>query len=266
VRRLLPLLLGGALLGLGPVPALAQNVCSPSTAASTVRYPGYPSSMPYSGSTTNITSNCSGPTTDVQITPDPYAGQAAYPVPGYPYGPMTVTASAMPSADPASLYGPTGSTPYPATSVATYAAPESGSFGPTPSYSPMGMAPMPSAFPGAGMPGAPSMGGYGGYAAASPYGAPMGYPGGYAAPGYGYQGGYQAAPYGYPGGYQAAGYGYPGGYQPQGYGYPGGYQAPGYGYAGGYQAAGYGYPGYAPYGGGYGMQPGGYPGAVPGGY
>src|SRR5215211_6396801 len=89
VRRLLPLLLGGALLGLGPVPTLAQNVCSPSTAASTMRYPGYPSSMPYSGSTTNITSNCSGPTADVQVTPDPYAGQA-YPVPGYPYGPMTI--------------------------------------------------------------------------------------------------------------------------------------------------------------------------------
>ena len=264
MRRLLPLLLGGALLGLGPVPALAQNVCSPSTAPSTVRYPGYPSSMPYSGSTTNITSNCSGPTVDAQVTPDPYAGQA-YPVPGYPYGPMTVTASALGSADPASLYGPTGPTggaPYPGSSVATYAGPGPEGLAPPSSYSPMGPAPMPSAYPNPGMMGAPWMGGYGGYAAASPYGAAMGYPGGYAAPGYGYQ----AAPYGYPGGYQPAGYGYPGGYQPAGYGYPGGYQAAGYGYPGGYQAAGYGYPGYAPASGGYGMLPGGYPGAVPGGY
>ena len=129
MRRLLPILLSGALLGVVTGPAQAQNICSPSTAASTVRYPQYPGSMPYSNTTTNITSNCSGPTVEVPITPDPYAN-VGFPVPGFQYAPSTVTASAMPSVDPGALYAPTG----PAASYAGYAAPGAMGYGAGYSY------------------------------------------------------------------------------------------------------------------------------------
>src|SRR5690349_7185495 len=84
LRRLLPLLLAGALAGLTTLPTTAQNLCSPST-ATTSRAQGYPGSMPYSNSGTFFTSNCTGPVVDPGITPDPYAG-LVLPVPGYAYG------------------------------------------------------------------------------------------------------------------------------------------------------------------------------------
>jgi translation initiation factor IF-2 len=220
VRRLLPILLSSALLGVVAGPAWAQNVCSPSTAPSTVRYPQYPGSTPYSNSTINITSNCSGPTVEVPITPDPYAN-VGFPVPGFQYAPTTVTASAMPSVDPSALYAPTG----PTASYGGYPAPGPMSYGAGYSYGAAGM--VPGAAPFYGGLGAPWMSAYGGYPGYGSYGAASPYPGGY--------------------GYPTAGYGYPG-YTP----YGGGYGYPGYApYGAGYGYAPGGYPGYGPGGYGY---------------
>ena len=78
MRKLFPLLLVGGLLHLAPVAAQAQQLCSASTAP-TVRNPGYPSSLPYSNATGRVTSNCTGPTVDFNIQPDPYYGAAFIP-------------------------------------------------------------------------------------------------------------------------------------------------------------------------------------------
>ncbi|HZS00065.1 MAG TPA: hypothetical protein VFE37_15230, partial [Chloroflexota bacterium] len=102
MRRLLPLLVGGALLSLGPTAAAAQNLCSPST-ATTTRYPAYPGSTPYSGNTIQVTSNCTGPAVDPGIRPDPFADPDSLPAPSGSVG----SAVPAPSADPATLYAPT---------------------------------------------------------------------------------------------------------------------------------------------------------------
>ena len=220
MRRWLGLLLGGVLLGAGSTPALAQNLCSPSTAASTVRYAGYPGSAPYSNITTNITSNCSGPNVNVSITPDPYATDLL-PAAAYASPSSSSSGSTGPIADPATLYGPTtpesgyAPAPYaaaPPAMSAGYGVPFSygggyggvNSFGPPAALNPFG------AFgtPGAAQGGLPGNGGYPGYPA---YGAPYGPVAGYPAAGYGPP--RFAPPYGYgslvPGGYPGA---VPGGY------------------------------------------------------
>ncbi len=228
MQRLLALMVGGVCLGAMAAPALAQNMCSPSTAPMT-RYPGYPGSAPYTNATLTVTSNCSGPVVDAGFTPDPYA-EITIPLPSY--------GNAVP---PPGMTGPAavGMAPSPYASTAPFA-----------SYGAGGAAygAYAGGYPGAGY------GSYPGYPGAT-YGSYAGYPGA----GYGGYGGYPGAAYGgYPGGY--AGYS---GYPP-GIGYPGG-GAPAYGYSG-YAPYGAGYGGYAPYGAGYGVAPSGYPSPAPGGY
>ncbi|MBX5490081.1 MAG: hypothetical protein IRZ14_02900 [Chloroflexi bacterium] len=78
MRKLLPVLLVGGLLHVAPIAAEAQQLCSASTAP-TVRNPGYPSSTPYSNATSRVTSNCTGPSVDLNIQPDPFYGLAFIP-------------------------------------------------------------------------------------------------------------------------------------------------------------------------------------------
>ncbi|HLI26926.1 MAG TPA: hypothetical protein VKZ60_07645 [Chloroflexota bacterium] len=127
MRKLFPLLLVGGLLHLAPVAAQAQQLCSASTAP-TVRNPGYPSSLPYSNATGRVTSNCTGPSVDLNIQPDPYYGTAF--IPAYqadpasgqmdPYAyarlvgaiPLSTTAPYDPYAVAPSAYPPYASGPY----------------------------------------------------------------------------------------------------------------------------------------------------------
>jgi len=244
LRRLLPLLLAGALAGVTSAPAAAQNMCSPSTATAN-RYAGYPSSAPYSNSSTRITSNCTGPNVDPGITPDPYAGMA-FPVPGYVYGspsgaPVIGGYTALGAPGGASSTGPAampGSYPAAAPPTSTdpsaYASSSPGSAQPS-AYASAGAgtaqpsAVDPSTLNGAGS-AASSPGGYppssvGGYGPAAGYPGYSG-PDAVAAPGYPVAGPYGIAGYGYPGPY-ATGYGYPA--APYGV-LPGGF--PGYPYPG----------------------------------
>ena len=286
MRRLLPLLLAGALAGLTTLPTTAQNLCSPST-ATTSRAQGYPGSTPYSNSGTVITSNCTGPVIDPGITPDPYAG-LVLPVPGYSYGaPTSLLPSGLDapragaSASPAGAVAPSsmggypgpgpsaGGYPGPGPSAGGYPGPASstsGYPGPAPSMSGYG-GPAPSAGPsGYGGP-APSAGpsGYGGPApSASPsgYGAPPpGYGAGAGSPGSGGTDSTAAPSSGGTDSTQAPGpsaapYGAPSayGYPPAAPGSPMLYGAAPYG-----GPSAYGYPPAAPYGMGYGPMPGAYP-------
>ncbi|HWP29561.1 MAG TPA: hypothetical protein VNM50_08475 [Chloroflexota bacterium] len=171
-----------------------------------VRYPGYPGSTPYSGSTIQITSNCSGPNVDVGIRPDPYADLTFF-VPTYEsYVPTLGTGTTV----PLGMLGiPIGGA----------VAPSSGTSGsPFASY--------PSSATTYGAPSADSrVSAYPGYGWSTMYpGSYPAYPGYAAAPGYG-----GWPPYGY-----SYGYGY-------GYGYPG--MAP---YAAGYGVLPGTYPGWIP--------------------
>ncbi len=221
MRRLLPLLLTGALAGLATAPAAAQNMCSPSTATAT-RYAGYPTSSPYSNSGTRITSNCTGPNVDAGVTPDPYAGMV-FPVPGYVYGSTSgapVLGGYSPIVAPSSYAGPSAAA---GADPSAYAPSSSGASAPASDPSALyGAAAVPS-----------SLGGY-------PYGglgAYYGQPGGY--PAYGGLGAVGGLGYPAVGPYGVGGYGYSGPSAP-GYGYPTPYGA-------GYGAA----PGYPPYPAGY---------------
>jgi hypothetical protein len=222
VRHWISLILGGVLVGAGSTSALAQNLCSPSSPASTVRYAGYPGSSPYSNNTTNITSNCSGPNVNVQITPDPYATDL---LPAAAYASPTSSGSSTPTADPASLYAPGPDSGYAAAPYAAAPPPMSAGYGvpfsygggytgagtfgqiPPPNYA--GAFGTPAGAPG-GYPGYPGFAGYPGYPGmGGPYGAGPGYPG-FGYPGAGYP---RVAPFGYgslvPGGYPSP---VPGGY------------------------------------------------------
>ena len=200
MRQLGLLLAAGGLL-LAPVGgADAQQMCSASTAP-TVRNPGYPGSAPYSNVTSRVTSNCTGPSVDLSVQPDPYYGQA-YAVPGYQSNgpasyvdPVQFTQSTGIGA-PAAVggapgYAPVGAyNPY-APAPGPYAAgylPAGQPYG----ASPYAAAPYAAAYPGAAQPGP--------YAAYDPYaGSPYGYSPYAASP-------YAASPYA-AGGYapQAAG-------------------------------------------------------------
>jgi hypothetical protein len=228
LRRLLPLLLAGALAGLTALPTTAQNLCSPST-ATTSRAQSYPGSTPYSNSGTIITSNCTGPVIDPGVTPDPYAG-LVLPVPGYSYGaPTSLLPSGLDAPMPGGSVNPSAVAP---PSMSGYP-------GPAPSMGGYPAGPPPS-MGGYGGPD-PSMGGYGAPPPGS--GAVAGYPGNGGtdstmAPGSG------ASPYVAP-----SAYGYPPAAPPSSM-----YGAAPYGGPGAY-----GYPPAAPYGMGYGPMPGGYP-------
>jgi hypothetical protein len=170
VRRLLPLLLGGALLGLSHSPALAQNMCSPSTAPTT-RYPAYPGSTPYSGNTIQVASNCTGPAVDPGIRPDPFADPDSLPLPTG----TGASATSPPSADPATLYAPTGP---PSGAPPGAIAAQPGAMGP--SGAPGAVGPYAA---NANTGGAPaSAGAYPGYAPSAGMAPPQGAPGQY--PGY----------------------------------------------------------------------------------
>jgi hypothetical protein len=253
LRRLLPLLLAGALASLTTLPTTAQNLCSPST-ATTSRAQSYPGSSPYSNSGTIITSNCTGPVIDPGISPDPYAG-VVLPVPGYSYGaPTSLLPSGLDFPTSGAAGGYAGAVAPPSMGGYPGPAPSMGGYpGPAPSMGGYG-GPVPSTSGYAAGPD-PSMGGYGGpaptaslggYGAPPPgYGAVAGYPGyggadSMMAPGYG------AVPYGAP-----SAYGYP---TAAPSGYPSIYGAASYG-----GPSAYGYPPAAPYGMGYGQMPGGYP-------
>jgi hypothetical protein len=230
VRRLLPLLLGGALLGVSSSAALAQNMCSPSTAPTT-RYPAYPGSTPYSGNTIQVTSNCTGPAVDPGIRPDPFADPDSLPLPTG----SGASATSPPSADPATLYAPTG--------PSASAAPATMPMAPGPPSAVRGVPPG-----SGGMPGQAPAGVAQGYAAGPGVAPPQGAAGQYP--------GYAADPSTAASDPTAVGYAPPGvpaapGMMPPGY--------PGMGFP----MPGLGYPGQPPFPPGPGMPPG-YPGMPPG--
>lgn len=99
VRKLVPLLLAGGLLQVSVSLAGAQQMCSASTAP-TVRNPGYPGSMPYSNVTNRVTSNCTGPSVDANVQPDPFYGAAF--IPAHQPDPST---GADPAAQVAQYFG-----------------------------------------------------------------------------------------------------------------------------------------------------------------